>query len=99
MKACVFTLGCKVNEAESASLMAGLEARGYPVTDVRAPADVYIRNACAVTAEAEKKSRQAIARIRKCNPAAKIIVCGCASQRDPQAFAARNVSRRDGRHA
>ena len=31
MKACVFTLGCKVNEAESASLMAGLEARGYAV--------------------------------------------------------------------
>ena len=92
MKACVFTLGCKVNEAESASLMAGLEARGYAVTDELSPADVYILNTCAVTAEAEKKSRQAIARIRKCNPAAKIIVCGCASQRDPQAFAARNVA-------
>ena len=92
MKACVFTLGCKVNEAESASLMAGLEARGYLVTDELSPADVYILNTCAVTAEAERKSRQAIARIRKCNPAAKIIVCGCASQRDPQAFAARDVA-------
>ena len=92
MKACVFTLGCKVNEAESASLMAGLEARGYTVTDELSPADVYILNTCAVTAEAEKKSRQAIARIRKCNPEAKIIVCGCASQRDPQAFAARDVA-------
>lgn len=92
MKACVFTLGCKVNEAESASLMAGLEARGYTVTDELSPADIYILNTCAVTAEAEKKSRQAIARIRKFNPEAKIIVCGCASQRDPQAFAARDVA-------
>ena len=50
MKACVFTLGCKVNEAESASLMAGMEARGYAVTDELSPADVYILNTCAVTA-------------------------------------------------
>ena len=89
MKACVFTLGCKVNEAESASLMAGLEALGYCVTDELSPADLYILNTCAVTAEAEKKSRQAVARMRRYNPQAKIVVCGCASQRAPEAFAGR----------
>ena len=86
MKACVFTLGCKVNEVESASFLSALEARGYEVTDTLCPADLYILNTCAVTAEAEKKSRQAIARIKKYNPRARIVVCGCAAQNHPEAF-------------
>ena len=89
MKACVFTLGCKVNEAESASLMAGLEARGWETSAEPCVADLYILNTCAVTAEAEKKSRQAVARLQKYNPSAPVIVCGCASQRAPEAFASR----------
>ena len=87
MRACVFTLGCKMNEVESASLMQGLEELGYEVTDTLSYADVYVLNTCAVTAEAEKKSRQAVARVRKCNPSARIVVCGCASHNHPQAFA------------
>ena len=62
MKAVVFTLGCKVNECESDSLIAGLTERGYEVSDKLVPADIYIVNTCAVTAEAEKKSRQTAAR-------------------------------------
>ena len=62
MKACILTLGCKVNEAESASLLAGLEARGWETADSPCAADLYIINTCAVTAEAEKKSRQAVFR-------------------------------------
>ncbi len=89
MKACVFTLGCKQNEAESASLMRGLAERGFEVTDRLGYADVYIVNTCAVTAEAEKKSRQSVARMRKFNPAAPVIVCGCASEHDAEAFARR----------
>ena len=89
MKACVFTLGCKVNEVESASFLAALEARGYETTDEPGYADLYILNTCAVTAEAEKKSRQAVARLRKFNPAARIIVCGCAAQSHPEAFSSR----------
>ena len=50
---------------------------------------MYILNTCAVTAEAEKKSRQAVARLRKFNPAARIIVCGCAAQSHPEAFSSR----------
>lgn len=89
MKACVFTLGCKVNEVESASYLAALESRGYEVTDELGYADLYLVNTCAVTAEAEKKSRQAIARVRKFNPAARVIVCGCAAQNHPEAFSER----------
>ena len=73
MKAVVFTLGCKVNECESDSLIAGLIERGYEVSDKLVPADLYVVNTCAVTAEAEKKSRQTASRIKKLNPNAKII--------------------------
>lgn len=86
MKAVVFTLGCKVNECESDSLIAGLVERGYEVSDKLVPADLYIVNTCAVTQEAEKKSRQTAARIKKLNPNAKIIFTGCATQKDCKAF-------------
>ncbi|MBO4573275.1 MAG: tRNA (N(6)-L-threonylcarbamoyladenosine(37)-C(2))-methylthiotransferase MtaB [Clostridia bacterium] len=86
MKACVFTLGCKVNSCESSSLMRGLSELGYTVSGKLCRADLYIINTCAVTKEAEKKSRQAIARAKKYSPDAKIIVTGCASQKSPESF-------------
>ncbi len=92
MKAVVFTLGCKVNECESDSLIAGLIERGYEVSDKLIPADLYIVNTCAVTAEAEKKSRQTASRIKKLNPNAKIIFTGCAVQKDSKAFADKSDS-------
>ncbi len=86
MKAVVFTLGCKVNECESDSLITGLIERGYEVSDKLIPADLYIVNTCAVTSEAEKKSRQTASRILRLNPNAKIIYTGCASEKAPTAF-------------
>ncbi|MCM1441740.1 MAG: tRNA (N(6)-L-threonylcarbamoyladenosine(37)-C(2))-methylthiotransferase MtaB [Roseburia sp.] len=86
MKACVFTLGCKMNEVESESLMRGLEELGFEVTEELGYADLYLLNTCAVTAEAEKKSRQAVARMRKFNSDAPVVVCGCASQNNAEAF-------------
>ena len=88
MKAVVFTLGCKVNECESDSLMKGLAERGYEVSDKLEYADLYIVNTCAVTHEAEKKSRQTASRIKKLNPNAKIIFTGCAAEKNPEAFLA-----------
>ena len=92
MRACVFTLGCKVNEVESASIMQGLEERGFEVTDELSYAELYLINTCAVTAEAEKKSRQAIARVRKYNPNARVLVLGCAAEHSAEAFRERGVS-------
>lgn len=86
MKAVVFTLGCKVNSCESSSLMQGLYELGYEVSDKLEYADLYILNTCAVTKEAEKKSRQAVSRIKAYNKFAKIIVTGCASEHNPEAF-------------
>ena len=86
MKAVVFTLGCKVNDVESGSLIRGLEDLGYDVSREIEFADLYVINTCAVTAEAERKSRQTIGKALKCNPDAKIIVCGCASEKSPNSF-------------
>lgn len=86
MKAVVYTLGCKVNDVESGSIIRGLEELGYSVSREIEAADLYVINTCAVTAEAERKSRQTLGKAIKANPQAKIVVCGCASQKNPQAF-------------
>ena len=86
MRAVVFTLGCKVNEVESESIMAELEKRGWQVDDRLSPADIYVLNTCAVTKEAERKSRQLISRVRKFSATAPVYVCGCASQKDATRF-------------
>ena len=72
--AAVLTLGCKVNDVESGSLIAGLKTLGYTVKNEHCYADLYIINTCAVTAEAERKSRQAVGRALKDNENALVIV-------------------------
>lgn len=90
-KVCVFTLGCKVNQYDSDAMLAVFEHAGFEICEGLEPADVYVINSCAVTAEAEKKSRQSVARILKVNPNARIYVCGCASQNNFSQFAKNNV--------
>jgi len=92
MKICVFTLGCKVNRSESDSLTRALKEKGYIVTDELVFSDIFVVNTCAVTSEAEKKSRQTYARIKAVNPDAKIIFTGCASQKDPMSFYSKDNS-------
>ncbi len=86
MKASVITLGCKVNEYESQSILNQLRTAGYEISEGYQPADVYVVNTCAVTNIAERKSRQTLAKIKKINPEAKIVVCGCAVQNNPAQF-------------
>ena len=90
-KVCVFTLGCKVNQYDSDAMLAVFEHAGFEICEGLDYADVYVINSCAVTAEAEKKSRQSVARILKINPDARIYVCGCASQNNFSQFAKNNV--------
>ena len=85
------TLGCKVNKYESDALMNKLNLKGYETTDCLSQADIYVINTCAVTQEAEKKSRQMIARCRKYNENAKVFICGCASQHNAKQFLDRDV--------
>lgn len=92
MKIAVLTLGCKVNKYEGDALIFKLRELGYDATDKLEKADAYIINTCAVTNEAERKSRQMMERCRKFNENAKIYVLGCASQNRPVQFEGRNVT-------
>lgn len=92
MKICVFTLGCKVNFYESDSLINELIKKGYETTNKLEFADIYILNTCCVTNEGERKSRQLISRCKSFNNKAKIIVCGCASQKNPEQFIDKDVN-------
>lgn len=79
----VYTLGCKVNQYESASLAGLFRERGYRVVDFEANADVYIINTCTVTHMGDRKSRQLIRRASRANPEALIAVTGCYAQTSP----------------
>ncbi len=72
----IYTLGCKVNQYDSASLAARIQAAGFVLA--KDDAELAIINTCAVTKSALRKGRQMAARARRENPRAKIIVTGCA---------------------
>lgn len=86
MDICVYTLGCKVNQYESGVVVAKLKKAGHNAFEGLKKADIYIINTCAVTSEAEKKSRQSVAKMIKLNPDCKIFVIGCASQNNAEQF-------------
>ena len=77
MRIRIVTLGCKLNFAESSALMRSLEAAGHVRAKAGEEADVVIVNTCTVTDTADHKDRQAIHRLRRENPNAKLIVTGC----------------------
>jgi len=86
LRIAVTTLGCKVNQFESAALQAGFEARGAVLVPFSQPADIYVVNTCAVTAKAGFQSRQLIRRAAKANPAGRLVVTGCYAQAESQAI-------------
>ena len=87
MKISVFTLGCKTNLYESGQIISALQAAGHDASHGLKSADVFVLNTCAITGEAEKKSRQLIARARKLNPNCRVVVVGCAAQKNAEQFA------------
>lgn len=78
------TLGCKVNQYESDGIAADLTTRGLTRLKDKTGADVCIINTCAVTSKAGMQSRQAIRKLIRENPDARIIVTGCHAQTDPE---------------
>ena len=79
--------GCRTTQAEGAALATGLMSRGLrPAT--RREAELVILNTCTVTAAADDDVRRSLRRVRRENPAARILVTGCYAQRAPQELAA-----------
>src|SRR3984893_14825385 len=81
----VVTFGCRLNTYESEVIRRNATAAGLGAGDL---ADVVVINTCAVTGEAERQARQAIRRLKRERPQARIIVTGCAAQTSPASFAA-----------
>ncbi len=83
----IVTLGCKLNQADSAALEARLRLLGLrraPADeDAAKGADVVILNTCTVTANADREARQIARRMRGANPGALLIATGCYAERDP----------------
>lgn len=74
------TLGCKVNEYESAYYIEQMEQAGFSRAKQGEPADVLIINTCTVTNTAAAKSRRKAARLRRENPGALCVLVGCWAQ-------------------
>ena len=91
MRYAIYTLGCKVNQYETQALETELLRRGHTLVPFGDEADAYIINTCTVTAVSDRKSRNAIRRAKKRNPAAVVAVCGCYAQTAPEDVAALGV--------
>ena len=87
LKYSVITFGCRVNQADSLGFEEDLIARGG-VAAAPDAADLVIVNTCSVTAGSDQGARQAIRRIARDNPRARIVVTGCYATRRPDEVAA-----------
>jgi threonylcarbamoyladenosine tRNA methylthiotransferase MtaB len=83
-KAAYFTLGCKLNFAETSTIGKHLSEQGIRKVSTGEKADICIVNTCSVTELADKKCRQAIRRIKKQHPGSFLIVTGCYAQLKPE---------------
>jgi threonylcarbamoyladenosine tRNA methylthiotransferase MtaB len=79
--------GCRATQADGAALSSALSQSGMAASEC-AEADLVILNSCTVTSSADEDLRQAVSRVRRQNPAARILVTGCYAQRAPEEAAA-----------
>lgn len=84
MKAGFLTYGCKVNQYETQAMRELLEQTGIPCASEDETPDIFIINSCTVTAESDRKTRQAVRRARREYPGAIIVLTGCMPQAFPE---------------
>jgi len=87
MRVAITTLGCKVNQYDSAVIQGRLEAERHSIVPFEEKADFYIINACTVTDRADWEARQLIRRAKRLSPQARVLVTGCYAQVSPQEVA------------
>lgn len=86
-KVAVYTLGCKLNYAESSSIGRLFSDAGYQKVDFQEAADIYVINTCSVTDHADKKCRKVVKEALRHSPEAHVVVIGCYAQLKPQEIA------------
>jgi threonylcarbamoyladenosine tRNA methylthiotransferase MtaB len=86
MRIAITTLGCKINQYDSAVIQSRLEEKHLfvPFED---EADCYVINTCTVTDRADWEARQLVRRAKRANPAARVLVTGCYAQVNPEEVA------------
>jgi threonylcarbamoyladenosine tRNA methylthiotransferase MtaB len=83
----VCTFGCRCNQADSAAMRARLSADAVGETTNPRDADLIVVNSCTVTRRADQQVRQAVRRLHRENPGARLVVTGCYAEREPMTLA------------
>ena len=79
-KASLHTLGCRLNQAETAIIAKNLQDKGFKIVEFGQPADLTVVNTCTVTEQADAKCRQAVRKSIRSNPDTYVAVVGCYAQ-------------------
>ena len=79
--------GCRATDADAAALRRDFLANGLALVEEHARADVVVLNTCTVTAAADAQAREAVRKIHRANPGARVVVTGCYAQRAPEEIA------------
>ena len=82
-----YTLGCKLNFSETATISRDFDSERFEHVAFEAPADVYVINTCSVTENADKKFKSVVKKALKQNPDAFVAAIGCYAQLQPEALA------------
>ena len=86
-KVAFYTLGCKLNFAESSSIARSLEPMGFMRVDFQDSPNLFVINTCSVTEQADKKCKKVVREAKKINPASTVVIMGCYAQLKPEEIA------------
>src|SRR4051812_15087697 len=86
-KVAFYTLGCKLNYAETSTIARKFEDAGYKKVEFTDEPDIFIINTCSVTENADKKCRKVVREARSVSPDAYVAIIGCYAQLKPQEIA------------
>jgi len=87
-KVAFYTLGCKLNFAESSSIARSLEPMGFVRAEFQDNPDLFVINTCSVTEQADKKCKKVVREAKKVNPASTVVIIGCYAQLKPEEISA-----------
>jgi threonylcarbamoyladenosine tRNA methylthiotransferase MtaB len=87
-KVAFYTLGCKLNFAESSSIARSLEPMGFVRAEFQDQPDLFVINTCSVTEQADKKCKKVVREAKKVSPNATVVIIGCYAQLKPEEISA-----------
>ena len=82
-----YTLGCRLNQSETAVIERTFEAEGYEIVDFKQPADMVVINTCTVTENGDADTRRLVRKAGRINPNTKIALIGCQAQTQKEQLA------------